>query len=888
MNKVKLLIIFLLLSNIGIYAYTYLPNLTCYNKQDYQAGRQNWDIDIDDNGIVYFANSNGLLYNVYGEWGLKTLSKKGVVRAVLAAKDTIWCGGGEYGYFSKVNDDLQYHYLGMMNGGQIWNIESFGDLIIFQAENKIAYYNKVTQTQSIKEFPESIWSTVEWNGKIWLVLRNGQIGYLDGEEFFHETTFEQLSNQEVRKLFVHQKYMYMVLYEGDIFRYDGNKIEKVTPPRGLSGNSLFTGMNYDDSSYCLGTVSDGFLNIADNGEVLKWVNTANGLIDNTILAMKKDQLGNVWLGLDYGIAMVELQSAINPIFDGGATYDIKNFQGKTYLATNKGLFYSTENEGFKIAENSVGQIWNLKEINQELYICHNRGLLRLQDDQVLPVVNYGGVVDIAQFDDTGYFLFSTYHGLILTKKEGTRFNYIKNLNIWGNPRLHFDKTNNCIWAQIENVNILKLTLNPNNTVKNETFVDKARVFDTSNGFYFYGNNGLWQYSNDKFIKSNHPLTKIAENSSIEAMDFSADGNTLAYIQNNELKLEVLLPDGNTHSYNALLKSLSQNIMPGDGFIDIHEGLLRLATDRGVTIFDINSRSSFLKSSPPVISSVTILNKNNTQLFYPFSAEGIELSSGRKDLNFKFSINKLMHDVVEYRYRLFPMENKWSAWSTLKNEVLYPQVKGGQYTIYLQSRVNGGTPEETSLTINIDKLWYQTMWVAIPITLAVLLLVFGMFYFMSRINNLKLKKQQQLFKQREDQKSLSMRNEQLLQYTEIISHKNEFLNKVKSGLEAMRNSEAQRWANMINDEVNNEKKEFLFHKLFSEIHQDFIARLSEKYPSLTSNDIRILSFIRTNLDKKEVCNLMNISSRSLDTSRSRIKKKLNLDTAIDLNQFIRDF
>ncbi len=59
-------------------------------------GRQNWDIDIDQHGVVYFGNSKGLLYNVYGEWGLATMTTKGVVRAVLAKNDTVWCGGDEY------------------------------------------------------------------------------------------------------------------------------------------------------------------------------------------------------------------------------------------------------------------------------------------------------------------------------------------------------------------------------------------------------------------------------------------------------------------------------------------------------------------------------------------------------------------------------------------------------------------------------------------------------------------------------------------------------------------------------------------------------------------------------------------------------------------------
>jgi len=160
--------------------------------------------------------------------------------------------------------------------------------------------------------------------------------------------------------------------------------------------------------------------------------------------------------------------------------------------------------------------------------------------------------------------------------------------------------------------------------------------------------------------------------------------------------------------------------------------------------------------------------------------------------------------------------------------------------------------------------------------------------MSRRHQKKIGEEKKRHKQKVMEKNIHLKNEQLLQYIEIISHKNQFLNEVRQGLERMRNSEAQHWVNKITNEVNHEKKEFLFHKIFSELHQDFISRITEKYPSLTSNDIRMLSFIRVNLDNKEIANLMNISLRSMDTNRYRLRKKLKLEREVDLNQFIRDF
>jgi DNA-binding CsgD family transcriptional regulator len=53
-------------------------------------------------------------------------------------------------------------------------------------------------------------------------------------------------------------------------------------------------------------------------------------------------------------------------------------------------------------------------------------------------------------------------------------------------------------------------------------------------------------------------------------------------------------------------------------------------------------------------------------------------------------------------------------------------------------------------------------------------------------------------------------------------------------------------------------------------------------------VRLLSYIRINLDKIEISNLMNISPRSIDMSRYRVRKKLKLEKGVDLYQFVREF
>ena len=91
-----------------------LPDIINYSKQSFNAGLQNWDIKQDANGIVYFANNEGLLSFDGTNWNLYPLPNKTIVRSVTIGFDgKIYVGGqDELGYFSPAeNGQLAYHSL---------------------------------------------------------------------------------------------------------------------------------------------------------------------------------------------------------------------------------------------------------------------------------------------------------------------------------------------------------------------------------------------------------------------------------------------------------------------------------------------------------------------------------------------------------------------------------------------------------------------------------------------------------------------------------------------------------------------------------------------------------------------------------------------------------
>lgn len=86
-------------------------------------------------------------------------------------------------------------------------------------------------------------------------------------------------------------------------------------------------------------------------------------------------------------------------------------------------------------------------------------------------------------------------------------------------------------------------------------------------------------------------------------------------------------------------------------------------------------------------------------------------------------------------------------------------------------------------------------------------------------------------------------------------------------------------------LQNRKKIKSFETYFNELYPNFTKRLAEKYPQLTSSEIRMCIFIRMDMDTKKIADLTYSTIDSVKTARSRIRKKLGLDRKINLSTFI---
>jgi hypothetical protein len=78
----------------------------------------------------------------------------------------------------------------------------------------------------------------------------------------------------------------------------------------------------------------------------------------------------------------------------------------------------------------------------------------------------------------------------------------------------------------------------------------------------------------------------------------------------------------------------------------------------------------------------------------------------------------------------------------------------------------------------------------------------------------------------------------------------------------------------------------FYHQIEQAHKNFQLNLTEKFPNLTENDRRLAILIRLNFASKEIATLMNISPKSVEIARYRLRKKLQLMERENLTDFLK--
>lgn len=174
------------------------------------------------------------------------------------------------------------------------------------------------------------------------------------------------------------------------------------------------------------------------------------------------------------------------------------------------------------------------------------------------------------------------------------------------------------------------------------------------------------------------------------------------------------------------------------------------------------------------------------------------------------------------------------------------------------------------------------------------IVFGLLY--RRKNERKifvLKQQMYEQEKKEMDNELSYKTKQLTAHSLHMVQKNKVLQELKSGILAIaKNVESsdkkalRALIRRIDFNIQSDEDWDTFRLYFEQTNQDFYHNLNQINKDLTSNELKLCSLIKLNMNIKETASVLNLAPTSVKTARHRLRKKLNLEQGQDLTSFIR--
>jgi len=120
---------------------------------------------------------------------------------------------------------------------------------------------------------------------------------------------------------------------------------------------------------------------------------------------------------------------------------------------------------------------------------------------------------------------------------------------------------------------------------------------------------------------------------------------------------------------------------------------------------------------------------------------------------------------------------------------------------------------------------------------------------------------------------------------------EFINNVFSKLESINSNELIKNIELYKKEFHNivfENSWKSFEDNFKNLYPGFYSNLIKKHPSLSPAELKLCSLLRLNLSSKEISTILYITPESIKVARSRLRKKLLLDSDANIIGYLMQF
>ncbi len=917
--------IFSIVLNTSMFA-QYSPYFQNYSLSEYNAGNQNWGIARGQDGKIYAANNKGLLVFDGLKWSLHEIPNKTTIRSVFAHEDRIYTGSyEEFGYWKKNHKgSLVYHSLSHLIdkkeflNEEFWQILNYKNAIIFRSFWDVYIYEDDTITQ-IKPY-STVLSCNVVNDVIYISTLNDGIFILDNnilKPFFSsEMTVDTKVvsiNAYKEKLLISTSLKGCFIYEDGRIKPWNSAINPIIKEHQLNSFSILKNGNL-----VFGTIKNGVYITDAAGNIVSHISKENGLMNNTILAHHVTATEELWLGLDNGIASVNLDSPHTFYNDVtgelGAVYDVIKYKGTIYIGSNTGLYYLDASSNLKFIDGSQGQVWELKEINGQLFCGHNNGTYLVENGNITLVSNHTGGWMLKKIPEkNNIYVQGTYSGIVKFEETNERWN-VKRLgeptipirflvfedlqSAWiahaykGLYKIRFDKNYDSI-QEVKNYDLKGLKSDYN-----------VRVYKLKSDIIFKTNYGWQKY--EPLLDSIVPFEFMNKNFSKDAYIISEeDSDILAVKSKDFIEFKSFAnPDYKLYLSDKYFKKRS--VVGYEKISKINDSLYALNLNDGFMLIN-NQRYSEKKDLEQPIVDVFEVDKNLLPLS---SSTSIEIPYKNTNISISVSSPNSRNHIFEYLIANFDQTN----WYPLEREKLeLSNLSSGNYKVLFRTVSSSGeVSPTTSFEFTVLPPWFKTYKGFLLLLFAVIII--GLIVY--ALHKRKVEKEQKLLKlqfelaQKEmikektlenERKIVQLKNESLKSEVKLKSKqlantamalikKNEALLDLKGELLQHKSSfenpfSFKKLIKKVDHSIGHKDEWKVFEYNFNQVHEEFFKQLKSKFPNLTHKDLKICAYIKMNLTTKEIAPLLNISTRGVETQRYRLKRKLNLDSDRNLVEFL---
>ncbi|MFT6856981.1 MAG: DNA-binding CsgD family transcriptional regulator [Cyclobacteriaceae bacterium] len=911
-----------------------------FTPNNYKAGIQNIDFTQNRDMTIYVANNLGVLSYNGSQWQIHAFGTGKKQRSLSFDDRTnrLFVGSqGEFGYFEK---DWEYVSLVDMIPEKAKDFDEVWDVILHESKVYFCTFQRI----------------YVFDGKKIDVIQpfNGfNRTFSAGDKLFTQGTYGEL--YEIDKLdlrviansktpngiasgIIQDKDGYLILY-------NNGSIKQITPyglidkypelSKVLKGKYVNHVMQLSDSRLVISTQTSGVFIFNKQTDEIENINVQEGLQSSACLNAFQDYAGNLWVGMQNGISLIDMNSPLrlinNDIGLQGSGYEAYEVDNGTYYTTSNGIYFLRKNSSKCVfLEGTEGPAYSIQEIFGNLYIGHHTGLFLIEDEKAIKVAATDGLWIVKQLRSRPeYAIAGTYSGLYLFKlNEKMILQPISEIKGFSESSRFFqeDQKGNILVGQFYKglfKLVLSVDLDSSETIRvsdryklpiNEHIflsnIDNEIYIATEEGIFLLDQNTDQILKSDKFndVVGDQRVYLLAQGNQKNIHLFTE--GLVGYFKQISPSNYVYEPSSLfqlRHSFNNDLLNVSVNVKSGILF-NANEGFIFYNPD-------LENRTQV--ENKPIISRLYSVGEDSVLYSrVPFGErvneiQKIEISHESKVLQFKIeSFNFKEFNNQQFRYYLKGFDNGYGQWSSTTTKE-YTNLPEGNYEFQVQTLNHLG--EETSslpLMIVVTPPFYRTAYARVLYILLLILCFVALYKYqkirlkkkslqIDKAKELELNQKQeevQELKEAKIESELRHVNNLLAASTMNLVVKNDFLETVKEELKQVKENgkilETKQALEQIVKEIDTKLrlkedwKQFEYH--FDKVHGDFLNRIQSKFKDLSPSEQKLCAFLRLNLNTKEIANLMGISSRGVEVARYRLRKKLYLNTLQNLSKFILEY